>query len=299
MKTHEKFKRQLIILSILEEHAMSTKNLRHKLNDQNILTSTKTLQRDLNEHIPAYDFKLIFKLNEYELDINDNYHKAFANFFHRLFEEIFFMYTYGDITSKAVKNSLSHLKKPAGFIKKILLAFECSQEINFFYAPQHEETIKKIANKRFLFSIETPKNTIPVKMLPRFFAFAPDKVLLSGESYFIHSDKPLFRHYDLKGITEIEQGEIKQSLIKENPETLYKNSFHIWQGGHVYKLKIEEKNLIKPDEPKVFSLTVNGEEEILSYVASSLGRLKIINPPQEIQKKAQEAGLTADTVFRF
>jgi len=31
-------------------------------------------------------------------------------------------------------------------------------------------------------------------------------------------------------------------------------------------------------------------------VASSLGRLKIINPPQEIQKKAQEAGLTAELI---
>jgi len=140
---------------------------------------------------------------------------------------------------------------------------------------------------------------MPVKMLPLFFAFAPGKVLICGESYFSGSGLPVFRQYEIKGIQNIKINSLKERKIKEDLKQKYESSMHIWQGGQIYNLKLEEKNISDPAKSKILSLTVNGEEEILSYVAASLGRLKIMNPPEAIIDKAKQFGLSEDMVFKF
>jgi len=80
-----------------------------------------------------------------------------------------------------------------------------------------------------------------------------------------------------------------------NPEELYQYSISVWINGTLYDLEIEEKD--PSGEFSRNNITVNGEAEILSYAASKLGNLKILNPPQTLVDKARETPGLCEMIF--
>lgn len=66
-------------------------------------------------------------------------------------------------------------------------------------------------------------------------------------------------------------------------------------GGLKYEITLK---VILPDEKvEKKKLKVNGEDEILSKVMGSLGRMKIINAPQELKDRAAELNLPLGFIF--
>ncbi len=110
------------------------------------------------------------------------------------------------------------------------------------------------------------------------------------------------RQYLVNGISNLQIKQQDSPLPKEyyqrvDPRVLYQHSLRTWIGGVLYHLEIIE---IHPDGSKEKRrATVNGEDEILSYLASSLGRRKLVNPPASILNRARELGYPEALLFLY
>ena len=155
----------------------------------------------------------------------------------------------------------------------------------------------------------TPKGCMVVVMLPRLLVFGGEEMVILGERYLQANEKPRLRQYALPGICNIrrpiksdlplrlENRKIEKSIAFD-PDILYQHSLYLWQGGQTHQITLEEHNPGTPNAPRLINKTVNGEEEILSHVAASLSKIKIVNPPLLIEQKAREYGLS-DNVFIY
>lgn len=187
-------------------------------------------------------------------------------------------------------------------IYRLLYAIKESAIVTFDYTPQSDIT-KMRMNARAQYQA-TNKRVIPVRLLPHRLVVAGNSFLVLGEFYekqgFFKGQfkSPVVRHYELRGIDNLVHGEKQRPQLKINPAEIYRNSVHVWVGGREYEVELEELwyNGGKPQRRK---RKVNGEDEVLSLSAGSLGRIKIVNPPEELRHRAKQIGLPEDLVFRF
>lgn len=174
--------------------------------------------------------------------------------------------------------------------------------LTFDYTPQSDITLLRM-KLRSKFQ-HTDAKVIPVRLLPRFLVTSGNSFLVLGEYYekktFYknHFAKPKSRHYELRGIGKLAQAEVTKPLLDLNPLEIYRNSVQVWAGGKEYELELEEF-WYDGGKPLRKKRKVNGEDEILSLAAASLGRIRIINPPEALKVRAHAIGLPQDLIFRF
>jgi len=294
-----KLKRNLIILKLFEDAPLSTSQIEAKLAlTEETPTSLRTIQRE-----PLFQTKRGFlKKNghEYFIEINQEYYLEIGNIIHTIFEQSALRnWTHGTINPRAIAQNLQHFKKPAHVLLQIIEAVENNQILSFFYRPQTEGTANSLKHVKHLFPINTPRGTMPVKILPRFFIFSTDHFCISGETYYIGYNKPFYKQYELRGITDIKTENVMTPVLNIDLIEEYKYALKVWHGGKTHKLTLEEKSPGNAAEIKTYEQSVQGEEEILSMVAGSLGRIRIVNPPDEIVDYARRYNLPGDIIFIF
>ncbi len=284
-------KRLLKILTGLEKEPLSTDMITARLNSSGFIVTERTVQRDLNERLTQKGLQLRHKSRNYAIEVNDSYYKFLASFFHDFFENYMRTFCTRDITTTAIYTGISHLKTPATLVANLYGALQDSREISFLYKPQTRDTVEKLACKKAEYA-----SGLPIKMIPHGFVFSRESLLIGGENGYF--SEPEYRHYDLRGIDEIEVGDVFEKRLKINLEKEYENSVDIWHGGTLYPLLIRETPPAEPGKARTYEKLVNGEKEILAQVHASDGRLKIINPPPGIVKKAREMQYP-DSIFLY
>jgi hypothetical protein len=203
---------------------------------------------------------------------------------------------HGEISEKLILEALLPHAYPARLVADILGAIRESRLLQFTYKPQHPETRRKLqaAKAKNGHGILT-NGHMPVKMVPCGFSFGGDLMLLVGETRF-PDGKIERRQYALRGMSHWKLGEPTNVQLTFNFSELYADSVYTWLGGERYSLQIEDSRF--DETPRVYQLRANGEEEALAFANSALGRVRIINPPQALVKKAAELGIDGSTIFR-
>ncbi|MBX3722826.1 MAG: hypothetical protein KF713_13375 [Turneriella sp.] len=201
---------------------------------------------------------------------------------------------YGDIDRKAVADILGEKSRPVELMWQLVDAVVNSKRIEFLYTPQHLGTRENLRWVRPIFRIGTPPDRMPVSMLPHYLVFSGQHFLVLGEGTI--AGDAYVRQYEIAGIAEINVRTPEQKQLRINPAELYQHSLRVWVGGEIHEVEIE--NITEP-EGGTKKIKVNGEDEILSYVIGSLGKLRIVNPPEAIRRRAEQLGLPEDMVFKF
>jgi hypothetical protein len=216
---------------------------------------------------------------------------------HKKYQKLFF----GDIDGKRLGDYFANKPGAVLLVYSLLEALIGGRTVNFAYTPQSDLTrLKMESRSKFL---NTNRQEIPVTMLPRFLVVSGHSFLVLGEFLekrsFNRSDfkAPKTRHYELRGIDNLSIGETRNAELAIDPAEIYRNSVHIWSGGEEFEVELEEV-WYQGGKPQRRKRKVNGEDEILSLAAGSLGRIKIVNPPPELIKRADIIGLPHDLVFR-
>jgi hypothetical protein len=197
-------------------------------------------------------------------------------------------------------NRVSHHleNNSASFLCDLVKAATESRLIEFNYKPQTEETSRKLRGliKKAKSSILKKHETqfIKVQMIPHYLVFSGADFLLLGETYFSEKDIRQ-RQYAVAGISDLSVKETALKKLTINPTELYQYSLSVWIDGILYDLDVEEKHPAGEFSRK--KIKVNGESEILSYAASKLGNLKILNPPQTLVDKARETPGLCEMIF--
>ena len=209
---------------------------------------------------------------------------------------------YGDI---AIDRGKAYFADRADMVHLFYLLVQAIHEgklLTFDYTPYAYATLRE-TDARSQQGV-TPAKVRPVRLLPRYIIASGNSFLVLGESfekqsfYKNHYRKPMCRHYEMRGMTNIALGDKCAAQLSIDPHQLYRDSVHVWVGGDEYELEIEELWLgdYKVRRKK---LKVNGEDEILSLVAASLGKMRILNPPEALFARADEIGLPRELIFRF
>ena len=195
---------------------------------------------------------------------------------------------YGDIDIRKLATTTRKLRKPATLIRDLSQAMIHSNAISFDYIPQTDITRQKLPAQ---------KDRFRVTLVPHRLVYSADKLLLLGEWH----GKKVIRQYDLLGIRKLKVLGVAQRLTSIDPHELYRHSFDIWLGSRTYELTLETmaSTTDEPANVEPLSIKTNGEKEILSYLASKLGEVKLVDPPAAIQKAAKHYGLPFDMVFKF
>ena len=209
---------------------------------------------------------------------------------------------FGDFSAVEASLYFESHPAPVSLLHTIVEACLSHQLLVFDYTPQTELTREKM-KLRALFA-PTRKDTIPVTLLPRFFIASKASFMVLGEFFPKQSfnkivlENPRDRQYELRGIANLQVGEVHKPTLDIDPRVRYRNSVNVWVGGTEYSITLEEMDTVGKIACRR-QKKVNGEEEILSYVAASLGKIKIVDPPQEIVQRAAQIGLPTELVFRF
>ncbi|HMV37045.1 MAG TPA: hypothetical protein PKD60_14185 [Turneriella sp.] len=209
---------------------------------------------------------------------------------------------YGSIDVQRVVDYFAARSGVIDLVYTLLHAIQEKRIVTFDYTPQSDLTkMKMIARANYQ---PTNPRVIPVRMLPHQLVTAGNSFLVLGEFYERQGlfrgqfKKPVVRHYELRGITKFALAEKETPKLDINPAEIYRNSVHVWAGGHEYDVELEEL-WYDGGKPQRRKRKVNGEDEVLSLSAGSLGRIKIVNPPEELRNRAKQIGLPEELVFRF
>ncbi|GEM_PF-1469991 len=291
----------LEILSLLEISPLTTLQIGTKLHEYDY--SERHINRIIKD-MKDSGFPVITKNREHHLQDNElEYRKHLLRSLSRLAMESALLRSviHGTIVPEEASQMLSHIRQPAGLLLKIIRAMENGKVCTFHYTPQNERTLGAVRFVRKHFSITVPRDKIPVLLIASHIVFSGENILLLGKA--LHgSAYGKTRQYLLRGLDSIEispppDGLPPEFREKPNPAELYKTSLKSWIGGREYDLELEEIHLDGRREKT--RKRVNGEEEIIAHLASSLGRRKLINPPEQIVHRADEIGYSRDLLFRF
>jgi hypothetical protein len=219
-------------------------------------------------------------------------------FLSKIFAPVF----YGDLDVRRGKAYFAERDDLVRLYYPLVTAIREEKVVNFDYLPYAHTTLNAMGSNPKAES--KPQKMRTLRVLPRYLVASGNSFLVLGEYFerksFNRNDfRPAeCRHYELRGVTNVVVGDAQKPALDINPHELYRDSVHIWVGGEEHQIEIEELWLgdYKVRRKK---LKVNGEDEILSLVASSLGRMRIINPPQELIDRADDIGLPRELMFRM
>lgn len=262
----------------------------------------RTVQRDIEE-LRHRGFKFKRNGKRYQFSVSEGNLRPFLEFFRDLmaaktYRNLFFGYF-------EVRHALDYFSGREGlaaFFFKLIDAVRNSKMVTYDYVPQTELTRRRMAIRKKYKS--TDDQRIPVKLLPHRIVTSGSSFLILGEYYekgsfnINHYMGPRRRQYELKGISNLDVGKPEEPQLKIDPEELYSNSVQVWVDGKIHDIIIEDISVPDPAK-KIITRKVNGEDEILSYTVASLGKIKIVNPPPELIKRATTIGLPQDLIFRF
>lgn len=284
--------RVFYILTLLENSDLTSREIDFQLSEKFDDCSLRTTQRLVNELCSR--ISITQRKNIYQLDKDENYLSALSSLFTEAANSNsgWRSLIHGEPTREAFNYQFHNHRKPATFLYNLIEAILSSREIQFYYSPQTEYNLK--AARNLPRKINAPPDTINVTTLPIALIFGGPHI-----SVFAQTDiKGIAgaRQYELIGIPEFTPGQMQSRIITDSPADVYKNSVYIWFGGTEYNITLEFSDpggrAIARSEK-----TVNGEDEILSYVASSLGRIRIVNPPDQISQRADQIGLNRQLIF--
>lgn len=262
----------------------------------------KTFQRELNIY-KKYGIEIQNSRRRHILNLDDSSLKGFMKFLHDFSKSkehahIF----YGDIDSMRGLNYFSGQHPVVSHFYSIITAIIEGRYLDFIYTPQSDLTRLRML-QRSKHEATNPRE-IPVHMLPHHIVTGGNSFLVLGEYFekkgFYKSlfKAPVQRHYELRGISGLKLGDKGEKQLTINPQETYRNSIHVWAGGREYEVELEEF-WYEGGKPRRKKRKVNGEDEVLSLSAGSLGRIRIVNPPEELRNRAKQIGLPEDLVFRF
>ncbi len=217
--------------------------------------------------------------------------------------EPFRKYFYGDFDARRGLDYFTDQSQLATFFYQVLHAIGNHKFLTFSYLPQTDLTRQRIESRRQHFpSIDVQK--IPVRLMPRYIVASGISFLILGESYIkrlLTKDSygpPRCRQYEMRGIIDLHVMEEGKSQLKIIPKELYQNSIQVWVGGIEHELVFEEIHSVA-DGAKRRIRKINGEDEVLALIASSLGKVRIVNPPQPLIERAKQIGLPVELIFRL
>jgi len=205
---------------------------------------------------------------------------------------------YGDIEVRRGRAYFSDRSDLVNLFYLLIRAIRESKVITFNYTPRTYDTLRDME------APSEPQKPRSVRLLPRYIIASGNSFLALGESYekqsFYknHYGKPVCRQYELRGVANLKLTEACAPKLSIDPHDLYRNSVHIWVGGDEYEIEVEELWL-GDNKVRRKKLKINGEDEILSLVAASLGKMRILNPPKALVERANQIGLPYDLTFRF
>jgi hypothetical protein len=262
----------------------------------------RTVQRDL-EDFRKRGLKFTRKARRYSLKLDDNNLRVFLEFLREIsLDSSYQKYFYGELS---VRHGVNYFSGRPGTITLFYDSIQAIMQrhiLNYDYTPQTDVTLLRM-KVRSQFK-RTQGSKIPVRMLPHFLVMAGESFMLLGEYYEKlsfnkgHFARPKERQYEFRGISDLSAAEVARPQLTIDPYQRYQNSLQIWVGGKEHDIVLEEVYFTgKPAVRKMRK--VNGENEILSHVAASLGRLRVVNPPQELITRAEEIGLPQDLIFRY
>jgi len=262
----------------------------------------RTLQRDI-EKFRNQGFSLVKKGTKYSLGQDEETLGAFLSLLKKysLTEEgapLFF----GGVDVRQGIDYFAGREGVIDLIYQLMRAIREKRIVVFEYTPQSDITRRRmLARARHE---ATNKRVIPVRLMPHRLVISGSSFLVLGEFYEkkglfgkIFKD-PVVRHYELRGIEKFEVAEVASRKLHIDPTEIYRNSLHVWAGGREYEVELEEF-WYDGGKPRRRKRKVNGEDEVLSLAAGSLGRIKIVNPPAEMLQRAEALGLPKELVFRI
>ena len=209
---------------------------------------------------------------------------------------------YGDI---AIDRGKAYFADRADLVHLFYLLIQAIREgklLTFDYTPHAYATLRE-TDARSQQGV-TPAKVRPVRLLPRYIIASGNSFLVLGESFEKlsfnknHYKKPVCRQYELRGVANLMLGEACAPQLDIDPHELYRDSVHVWVGGDEYNIEVEELWL-GDNKVRRKKLKVNGEDEILSLVAASLGKMRILNPPDALVSRVDEIGLPRSLMFRY
>jgi hypothetical protein len=256
--------------------------------------SLRTLQRYVNE-FAAFGLELQGERRG-ELRIRpEAYLSGLSRFIKVMLADRVHPPVHGEISEKLILEALTPHAFPAKLVADILKAVRESRILNFAYKPQHPETRRKLAAAKTQRGHGIIKNGhMPVSLVPCGFSFGGDLMLLVGESRYADG-KIERRQYALRGMSALRLGEPTKVQLTFDFSEIYADSVYTWLGGEHYLLQIEDRRF--DEEPRHYELRANGEEEVLAFASSALGRVRIINPPDKLVQKAADLGIDSKLIF--
>jgi len=287
----------LYILMILEKTPVSRSQLAGRLATLGINYTDRTINRHLLE---AENFGFVFQRKGHEIQLvrTDVFSLSMMQLLARWYTESAVLRSCVVGTIDPVRVSHTMENNSISFLNNLVKAVLESRIIEFDYKPQTGETIRRLENflKRGTISFFKKNATdyMRVKMLPHKLVFSGSDFTLLGETYFSEKDIRQ-RQYSVNGIKNLSLREPALKNLVINTKELYQYSLNIWINGILYDLEIEEKHPTGESSRK--KIKVNGEAEILSYAASKLGNLKILNPPPALVAKARETPGLCEMIF--
>lgn len=283
-----------LALRLLEKEPLTAQELWLKASGKGPERSMKTFRRALTD-LENFRIPLIKEGTLYRLPEKNQFCQGFAGFLKYALETLAAWRTvcYGDVDRRAIAALLATKAQPVDFFWQLLDAAVCSRRIEFLYQPQHPGTRQSLVWVRKFFKIGTPENSLPINMIPHFLVFSGQHFLVLGENLI--DGEPQQRQYEVAGIPNIAVRGAEQKRLRIDPNELYRHSVRVWVGGDIHEVIVEDT--LTPETGK--KIKVNGEDEILSHVMASVGRLRLVDPPAAIVARAESLGLPQELVFRF
>lgn len=264
--------------------------------------TSKTFQREFKIY-ERYGIEILHSRRRYRLIPEGNSLAGLMEFLRDFSKDKKYAHVfYGDVDSKRAIDYFSGQSSVMFLFFEIVTAILEQRYLEFQYTPQSDITRLRML-QRSKNQVTNPK-VIPVRMLPHYIVTGGNSFLVLGEYFekkgFYTSlfKAPVQRHYEMRGIAGLKRGERGEKQLSINPQETYRNSVHIWAGGREYEVELEEF-WYEGGKPRRRKRKVNGEDEVLSLSAGSLGRIKIVNPPEELRNRAKQIGLPEELVFRF
>jgi hypothetical protein len=286
----------LYMLVILEKEPVSRARLAERLATFGINYTERTINRRLLE-AEGLGFSFQRQGHEIVLQKTASFSLSLLHLLARWHSESVSLRSciVGAIDSNRVSHHIED--NSASFLCDLVRSVMECLTIEFNYKPQTEETSLKLRDflKKAKSGILRHKNDcIKVQMLPHYLVFSGADFLLLGETCFSKTDIRQ-RQYAVVGISNLALKEAAVKSLTINPAELYQYSLSVWISGILYDLEVEEKH--PAGELRRKKIKVNGEAEVLSYAASKLGNLKIINPPKTLVDKARETPGLCEMIF--
>lgn len=263
--------------------------------------TSKTFQRELNIY-KKYGIQILNSRRRHSLKTDEKSLGGLMKFLRDFSKDKKYAHIfYGDIDSMRAQDYFSNHSSVMQLFFDIVMAILEQKYLDFNYTPQSDITRLRML-QRSKHEATNPR-VIPVHMVPHFIVTAGNSFLVLGEYlekkgfYKSLFKAPVQRQYELRGIAGLKLGAKAEKQLSISPQEIYRNSVHIWAGGSDYEVELEEF-WYEGGKPRRKKRKVNGEDEILSLAAGSLGRIRIVNPPPELIARADVIGLPHELVFR-